>query len=519
MKKIFYAAAILIGFVSCSKEKAGTEINTENQLLFTAEIVNSGDESAEGTKTQIDIVNTGTAKIGKVSWTFNETEQDIITVKDKDKIAAQYKVIALGEDGRATFAPLDDKQPTLGDGPYTATYGDIDNQVYNSQHIGSNCPMTAVSGEVVDGLVNLSFHNTAAVVSIKVKSEGAVLKRIVAAVKTLNISPFINISNETTFDVAIPSGDYENGVNIDFIAVNGILQSKSTKALELKVNQIHQVKVTSGLDFEMEPLDGEFSVSETEKVRFAPGNVKYDLELNEYAFEKEQHYFHTIESTGGTYYNVYDENGKQRHCANLRGLFKWPQTSEDKDLLKEMFIGWDLMTNFHQDSDNKGEWYYLTKTRNTVCENKAALNDARFTPIVITDNKEKIAGCLLFPDSFVWPEDVELPNLEYINFDEKVGTWESRTAYSSNDFKKLEAAGMVFLPAAGRWNGNISAVEVCNFENSWTGEFRAQYAAGFYLTNLDRSDAYFKFTHCQVVLDEDSGKYGMAIRFVVRSAK
>ena len=68
MKKIFYFAAILIGLVSCSKENAGMEdTNTENPLLFTAEIVNSGDEAAEGVKTQIDIINNGTSKIGKVS--------------------------------------------------------------------------------------------------------------------------------------------------------------------------------------------------------------------------------------------------------------------------------------------------------------------------------------------------------------------------------------------------------------------------------------------------------------------
>lgn len=521
MKKLLYLAAIVFGLMSCSKVNDELNINTQDKLLFTADIVSSANSSEDKTKTQIDAA-------GKLSWVFNETESDEITIKDNAGTSALYHITALDENGRATFAPVEG-QPQLGEGPYTATYGDINNQVYNAKHLGSNCPMEAKSTGMVDGLTNLSFHNTAAVIRIKVKSDGAILKKVSAAGKDLILNPNINISEETTFDVAIPAGEYNEGVQIDFVCMNGIVQTKKTKTLSLKANQMHPVTVKSALDFNMKPLDGQFTINaDGDYVRFAPGNVVQAADGN-YAYEGEQYYFHTLPSTGSTCYYAYDAAGKQKHSDNI-GLFIWPTKSEDREKLKGTFPGWDLLNAESTD----GEWYYLTMTRTTNCTNKTQLNNltdkdnptACYTFIVIKDtdkstgNEVKIAGCLLFPDTYAWPFD-ELPNLTDVNYTKTARTdWNDKSAYSSEDFKKLEEQGFVFLPAIGRGNG--SQVQNNNFQNDASGKFRNTEAYGLYMTSLDASDnkKYFQFTVNKVVTNKtDGGSYGRGIRFVVRYKK
>lgn len=527
MKRIILFAALALGLVSCSKENPESVTDIKNSLIFTADIVN------EGEKTQIDIVEETGKKVGKVSWVFDaETgESDVITIKDAGETSAQYHIIAIGEDGRATFAPLDDQQPVLGDGPYTATYGDIDNQVYDPKHLGSNCPMVGVSADSEDGFPHLNFHNTAAVISVKVHSDGAILKYVSAAGKELKLSPNVNITKETTFDIAIPAGNYEEGVEMKFRCINGIIQKKKTKALSLEANQLHPVKITKGLDFDMDPLDGRFSVSEAEVVRFAPGNVVMNTDGYDCSFEAEQFYFHTAGKLKNQDDYICDSLGIRKNPDNLKGLFRWPENSEQREEVERTFPGWDLLIN-GKDNDpaDKAEWKYLTMLRTTVCTNNEALNNARYTFIVIKDSfvfkgeKEKemeLAGMILFPDSFAWPEDVEAPNPKYINFNGSSGNWGVRSHYTIEQFKKMENAGIVYLPAGARLNeSNGPKTQNTNFMfSSNVLVLNTNYAMGSYMTNLYESDTYFKFTHATPKFTEDGGNYGRSIRFVVREEK
>ena len=91
-------------------------------------------------------------------------------------------------------------------------------------------------------------------------------------------------------------------------------------------------------------------------------------------------------------------------------------------------------------SGGSGEWYYLFNTRSasTVC----GTANARFAKAYLFGTKH---GVILFPDHYTHPDGVAA--LTGIN-DTSNTSWNDNQ-YSADDWAKMEAAGAVFLPAAG----------------------------------------------------------------------
>lgn len=147
-KTLFFAAfAALLSLASCQKENIENEVVNKGVTRFTATI--------EQTKTAID------SDGEKVTW----CEGDSIKVTDASSNTAVF--IAESAGASTTFNIKDGESP-LGDGPYTASYGDINNQVYDAS--GANCPLTAPATETT----NFIFSSPYAVVKFTVKSEDEV---------------------------------------------------------------------------------------------------------------------------------------------------------------------------------------------------------------------------------------------------------------------------------------------------------------------------------------------------------
>ena len=150
MKKsilITAALAALAMLVSCQKEQLiETPAATTGVTEFTASI-------EQPTKTAIDAA-------GKVTWVAG----DSIVVTDAAKKSAVY----IAESGGAsTKFTIKNGETPVGDGPYTATYGDINKQVYDAA--GANCPLAAPQTSTT----NFTFSSPYAVVEITAKSSNA----------------------------------------------------------------------------------------------------------------------------------------------------------------------------------------------------------------------------------------------------------------------------------------------------------------------------------------------------------
>ena len=213
-------------------------------------------------------------------------------------------------------------------------------------------------------------------------------------------------------------------------------------------------------------LPGVFSVSDKQKVRFSMGNLQYQASTNKWRFAKKQTAYAGASNnkvsatfsgwidlfvwgTSGyhdasdkenihyqpysTSYQVYDENrnnafgygpSKNKNGGNLTG--------------KNAEYDWGVHNAISNGGDKKGvwrtltseEWIYLIEKRQTEMRYCLATVDGQ-------------SGLILYPDNFTQPAGVEAPKIY------NLGTQYADYTLTSIQWNQVEAAGAVFLPAAG----------------------------------------------------------------------
>lgn len=90
----------------------------------------------------------------------------------------------------------------------------------------------------------------------------------------------------------------------------------------------------------------------------------------------------------------------------------------------------------------QAEWTYLFNTRSASRVNN--VNNARYAKAIVNS----VPGVILFPDEYTHPSGVTQPT----GINSTNAGWNGNN-YNASDFGKMEAAGAVFLPAAGYRDG------------------------------------------------------------------
>ena len=146
MKKtmLFSSALVALAMLASCQKEAFIEIQATATGVteFTATI-------DPPTKTAIDVD-------GKITW----VEGDEITITDA---ASKKAVYVASSSGASTKFNLKQGETAVGDGPYTASYGDYENQSYSPT--GANCPLFAESETT-----NFHFSSPYAVLKITASS-------------------------------------------------------------------------------------------------------------------------------------------------------------------------------------------------------------------------------------------------------------------------------------------------------------------------------------------------------------
>ena len=206
---------------------------------------------------------------------------------------------------------------------------------------------------------------------------------------------------------------------------------------------------------ELEPkaLTGRFSVSDDKQVIFAQGNLQYKASSNEWKFANSQY-----DMIGAGNANV---------SASYKGwidLFGWGTAANPTETSKESasytsFSDWT--TNTIENADGKtwytmpeDEWNYLLSTRAGAADKhgQAVVNDVK--------------GYILLPDEWSLPAGLSFTSTPN-NYTANV--------YTASQWEKLEAAGAVFLPAAGyRYGIDINGLNAGN-GYYWTSTPSSQY--------------------------------------------
>ncbi len=194
---------------------------------------------------------------------------------------------------------------------------------------------------------------------------------------------------------------------------------------------------------ELEPkaLTGRFSVSADKQVIFAQGNLQYKASSNEWKFANSQ-----FDMIG------YDNANISASCSKWIDLFGWGTGNNPVETSKESapyasYSDWTANPIVNGNNEtwytlSAEEWDYLLNTRPNAAskQGQALVNDVK--------------GYILLPDEWSLPEGLSftaMPN----NY--------STNVYTLDEWTQMEAAGAVFLPAAGdRLGTDINSIKAGN---------------------------------------------------------
>ena len=258
---------------------------------------------------------------------------------------------------------------------------------------------------------------------------------------------------------------------------------------------------TNGVSIAMEPVSpyiaADFTVAQDKTVKFSKGNLQYDKDTDKFSFM--EHQYSTVETTGQ---NVGDNYVSQ----NIVSLFGWGTSGWDNGnyfyqpyntsnsysspyifsigygygptdgstytySLTGTYANADWGVYNRQDNQKKIEgggnhaWRVLTKKEWVhVFNERSTTSGHRYAKATVCD----MAGVILLPDN--WSDDKYSLN----NYNTTGAAFTDNTINSSG-WATLEAAGCVFLPAAG-YRGGTSVSSVGSYGYYWSSTY---YDSGF----------------------------------------
>ncbi len=274
---------------------------------------------------------------------------------------------------------------------------------------------------------------------------------------------------------------------------------------------------------------GVFFVSKTKVVSFAPGNLQYDKKTSKYSFASEQYAMLGVYNvTGGeiTREGAGKENKTGSALANKIDLFGWSSTQSNPrnhygvsiadidSYYAGDFLDWgnnvigDYVRNIWR-TLTYDEWSYL-RTDRPNANNLIAIARIDFAEQPLYNGDAYMNGLILLPDNWkdVKPDDITIkPGFANVAHE---NNFHPNNFFNIQQWKQLEAAGAVFLPAAGmRGHGDptISPRPV-------TGIYNTQYL-GHYWTAKPREDGkagVFEFNSSKALLSAQKRYGGRAVR-------
>ena len=242
-----------------------------------------------------------------------------------------------------------------------------------------------------------------------------------------------------------------------------------------------------------------FSVSNSKQVTFSQGNLQYTQSTNTWSFASTQwEVIGTDNVTGGSVSSdpTYGDSKEGTALADKVDLFGWStsvtyfgvSTSTDKNDYSGSFVDWGT-NKIGNDAPNTwrtltyDEWKYLRFDRTNADD------------LVGVAQVNGVNGLILLPDNWTCPAGVTFKS--GFHSSNGVDYYAAYQNFTANQWSKLEAAGAVFLPAAGYRDGsNVGRVQYYGYYWSATEDY------GFGLGAAGAGMGY------------NSRHYGLSIRLV-----
>ena len=282
-----------------------------------------------------------------------------------------------------------------------------------------------------------------------------------------------------------------------------------------KLSVTYPVKVTTPA-----VENGIFSVGNGEFVQFSAGNLQYNVGTNTWSFATNQYDYvgeANINVGDPTFTGTIDMFGW-----SADGKFGVNPSNKNEDYYGTFQDWGDLVNEADWYTLSADDWKYLLNTR----PNAASLKQ-------IAKIGDKL-GIMLFPDAWTMPADVNVTPAYDSYF--KVNIYN----YNLDQWTKLEEAGAVFLPAAGRRAGGYGNMINYNQETETRDEYLVN--GGFYrwqdntniycyywTSTINESTKDVSFLHNIQALGGDEytigtgavwgekGRYGQSVRLVKKA--
>lgn len=484
--KLFFGVVLLCGaFFSCNKDPQG--------MILIAEGFNGGSKaSVDGLSSFW--VNDEIVRINGKDYVVNVAD-GIATVNNVDP-ADTYRALYPN-----TLAPSAD----LRDNPVRVTIPSVYNYREDNGLQALDLPMVAY-GNSDDRL--LFKHLTAAITVLVTNNFGIdiTIDSIVVTSSDYQISGDRNIEIGPTIEIGSVTSDVpaEKRVVVRFASTPLQVNSGVTKAVQVPVLPVgsdnkfsitvavhnaddadmkytfSRTQTTGGtllraqLGYAPASFGGKFSVSDTNQVFFAPGNLQYLPSASKWHFAKHQY---DVAPFDKSYYDETSTNdidlfgfATSGYNANRKPYNKSTKNSNyntDTDSNSQTDNDWGWYNSIVNGGNKNHYWYTLTKAE---WEYLIGRTEKVGNAIIKDENNVNHNGLIILPDNFEnpVPEVVFNPvtNISY-----------SKNTYTYSQWQAMEIAGAIFLPAAGNRNGN-------NIENSST--------SGYYWT-ATRKDATYSY--------------------------
>jgi len=229
----------------------------------------------------------------------------------------------------------------------------------------------------------------------------------------------------------------------------------------------------AGCEKELTPSPGCFTISKTQQVKFAPGNLQVSYTLDA---SGNKSYTYRFAATQWEYL------GEKSTAANTPfDLFGWgtgdhPELSDNNGASYPKFVDWGNNTILDANGNPTSGWRTLTYEEwNYVINDRP--NAAKLRCAAQINGK---CGMLLLPDTW------SLGDVRHAFKNDYTDTVFLTTDPTNNDWQKFEEAGAVFLPAAGvRENGRVYGDN--HFGRYWTSTENL-YTGAFYIGFIESAE-------------------------------
>lgn len=305
----------------------------------------------------------------------------------------------------------------------------------------------------------------------------------------LNCATAQTIDNGKDFYITLPA-TFDSLKSIELTTDDGRYCTKTVKSnVCINVQRSSVTEITLGesnLNF-VEPLPegalpGLFSVSATQQVRFSQGNLQYQASTSTWRFAENQYDYVGADNANisATYSGWIDLFGWGTGNNPTLSSTSYSDYGTFADWGNNAIVNGGNAANSGWRTLSPAEWVYLFITRSNTTNLGTA--NARYAKGSVNG----IHGVILFPDGYTHPDGVTAP--AGINAAGSTG-WNGN-GYTLAQWAEMEAAGAVFLPAAGRrWGTDVR--DVGSYGYYWSTTISSvYYACSAYFVSYDLNPVY-----------------------------